>query len=196
MRARGGVALAAAVAAVALAGLALTDVPSRLLVVADPPALGRADAVVVLAGDPDYERTATAARLIRAGQARLLILTGGETGPGDSASSLRAKAIEYGVAPDRIRVEAVSHSTREAVLAVEPILRKEGARSVTLVTSPYHARRATWAARSAWPGVDVRSHPAEPSSWSPRSWWRDPRSRRIVLMEYAKLLYYGARGWL
>jgi uncharacterized SAM-binding protein YcdF (DUF218 family) len=132
-----------------VAGLAfaLADAPARLLVTEDPPAI--ADAVVVLAGDPGYERTATAARLVLAGQARLLVLTGGEPGPGDSAASLRDRAVALGVPLDRIRLEATSHSTREAMLAVAPLLRAEGARSVIVVTSPYHQRRAAAAARRA-----------------------------------------------
>src|SRR5205085_11282027 len=92
------------------------DLPARCLVVEDPP--GPADAIVVMAGDPGYERTTAAARLMRAGGAPILVLTGGEPGPGDSAESLRARAIELGVPAERIRVEARSRSTRGAVLAV------------------------------------------------------------------------------
>lgn len=195
MRGRGrALALTAIVLAVAGAGFVLSDAPARVLVRDDAPT--RADAVVVMAGDPDYERTATAARLVRAGQAPLMVLTGGERGPGDSASSLRRRALELGVPADRIRVETASHSTREAVLAVEPILREAHVRTVILVTSPYHERRAAAAARRAWTGIEVRSRPASPSSWRPERWWRDPRSRRIVVTEYLKLAYYAARGWL
>jgi uncharacterized SAM-binding protein YcdF (DUF218 family) len=180
--------------ALAAGALLATDLPARLLVVEDPP--GPSDAVVVMAGDPDYERTITAAALVRDGAVPLLVLTGGEPGPGDSAESLRAKAIALGVAPERIRLETTSHSTREAVLAVAPILRSAGARTVTVVTSPYHQRRAAAAARRAWPGVAVRSRPAAASSWRPHRWWREERSRGIVVTEYLKLAYYAARGWL
>jgi uncharacterized SAM-binding protein YcdF (DUF218 family) len=177
-----------------LAALVLSPVPARLLIVADPPAT--VDAAVVMAGDPDYERTATAARLVREGKARLLVVTGGEPGPGDSAGSLEAKAREWGVPAHSIRRETASHSTREAMLAVRPILAAEGVRSVALVTSPYHQRRAYHAARRAWPGIAIRNQPADPSSFRPERWWRGSRSRRAVLGEYAKLVYYLARGWL
>ncbi len=161
--------------------------------VEDPPEA--ADAAVVLAGDPGYERTATGARLLTTGQARLLIVTGGEPGPGDSAASMREQALALGVPAARIRTEEVSHSTREALVAVAPILRREGARTVALVTSPYHQRRASRAARRAWPGVRILNRPAAPSSWRPQGWWLEPRSWRIVLGECAKLAYYVARGW-
>jgi uncharacterized SAM-binding protein YcdF (DUF218 family) len=174
--------------------LLFSDLPARWLVVVDPP--GPVDAAVVMAGDVGYERTATAARLLQAGQARLLVVTGGEPGPGDSAESLRARAIALGVPADRIRMETVSRSTREALLAVAPLLAREGVRSIALVSSPYHQRRAVRTARKALPGLVVRSCPASPSFWSPRGWWREPGSRRIVLTEYGKLLYYAAHGWL
>jgi uncharacterized SAM-binding protein YcdF (DUF218 family) len=182
--------------AATLAGLALLarDLPGRLLAVADP--LSPSDAIVVMAGDPDYERTTTAAALMRSGSGKTLILTGGEPGPGDSAESLRARALSLGVPAERIQVETTSHSTREAVLAVAPMVEALRARTVTVVTSPYHQRRAVAAARRAWPGIEVRSHPASPSSWTAEGWWRSARGRRIVATEYMKLLYYGCRGWV
>jgi uncharacterized SAM-binding protein YcdF (DUF218 family) len=179
---------------VGLAGLALSDLPARWLVLEDP--MVRVDAAVVLAGDPDYERTRAGAELVRSGATRLLVLTGGEPGPGDSAESLRAKAIAWGVPAERIRLESVSHGTRESLLAVAPILRQENVRTVALVTSPYHQRRAWLLAQGVLPGVRVLNCPARPSSWSPRSWWRESRSRRIVVTEYAKIFYSALRGWL
>ncbi|HEY8148113.1 MAG TPA: YdcF family protein [Vicinamibacteria bacterium] len=185
---------AAALALLGLLGILARDEAARFLIVDDPP--GPSDAIVVMAGDPDYERTTAAVALMRSENVATLILTGGEPGPGDSAESLRARALELGVPEPRIRVETTSHTTREAVLAVAPILQSLGARTVTVVTSPYHQRRATAAARRAWPGVTVLSHPASPSVWSPTRWWSTGWSRRAVATEYAKLLYYGLRGWL
>jgi uncharacterized SAM-binding protein YcdF (DUF218 family) len=189
--------LAAGACALALGGILAAlgrDETARFLVLDDPP--GRSDAIVVMAGDPGYERTTAAVALMRAENVPTLILTGGERGPGDGAESLRAKALALGVPEPRIRVETVSHSTRGAVLAVAPILESLGARTVMVVTSPYHQRRATAAARRAWPGVEVRSRPASPSAWTPHRWWATSAGRRVVLSEYAKLLYYRVRGWL
>jgi uncharacterized SAM-binding protein YcdF (DUF218 family) len=177
-----------------VAGLGLTDLPARWLVLED--ALTQVDAAVVLAGDPDYERTHAGAELVRSGTAHLLVLTGGEPGPGDSAESLRIKALAWGVPGERIRLETVSRGTRESLLAVAPILRQENVRTVALVTSPYHQRRAFLLARRVLPDLEVFNCPARPSSWSPRAWWRESRSRRIVISEYAKIFYSALRGWL
>jgi uncharacterized SAM-binding protein YcdF (DUF218 family) len=179
-------------AALALAAV-FADAPARWLVVEDP--LRPADAVLVLAGDPDYERTKTAARLLLGGQARLLIVTGGEPGPGDSAESLRDVAIHAGVPPERIRMERVSRSTHGSMEAIRPILDREAVRSLIVVTSPYHQRRAAWAARRTLKGIEIVSRPADPAGWRPEGWWNTRRNRWIVLGEYGKLVYYVLRGW-
>ena len=169
------------------------DEPARFLIARDPPRT--ADAALVLAGDPDYERTKSAARLVLSGQARLLILTGGEPGPGDSAESLRQVALGLGIPPEAIRMEQVSRSTHESMLAVRPILEEEGIRTLVVVTSPYHQRRAAWAARRTLRGIEIVSHPADPASWRPAGWWKTRSNRRIVVGEYLKLAYYILQGW-
>jgi len=169
------------------------DEPAFYLIARDP--LRPADAVLVLAGDPSYERTSSGARLVLAGDVRLLIVTGGEPGPGDSAESLRDVALGLGVPPEAIRMEQVSRSTHESLVAVRPILERENVRRLVLVTSPYHQRRALWAARRTLTGVEIVSRPADPSSWQPAGWWKSRSNRRIVVGEYLKLAYYILRGW-
>lgn len=178
----------AALAAVVLVIIAFRNAPARFLVVADPPV--PVDAAVVLAGDPDYERTTYAARLVLVGQARWLVVTGGDPGPGDSARSLRARARALGVPASAILSEESSRGTWESLLNLRSVLEGAGIRSVALVTSPYHSRRALRVARKVWPGVHVVSRPAQPSFWSPDGWWRRGSSRRIVIDEWAKLTAY------
>jgi uncharacterized SAM-binding protein YcdF (DUF218 family) len=175
--------------------LVLSDVPARILDVEDP--LETADAALVMTGDPGFERTTAAARLVCEGKARLLVLTGGEPWPGDSAASLRARALREGVPSGRIRLEDRSTDTRESLVNVAPILREEGVKTLILVTSPYHQRRAFLAARRTFPGIRIINQPVRTRPWPPvRPWWRDAATRRLVFQEYAKLVYYGLRGWI
>jgi uncharacterized SAM-binding protein YcdF (DUF218 family) len=186
-----------AIALLALGGVAAvvaSDLPPRLLMVEDP--LVRADAALVMSGDVNYERTKSAAALVRGGFARLLVLTGGVRWLGDSAESLRDEAEKLGVPAARIRYENRSRNTRDSVVDVEPILRDEGVKTVILVTSPFHQRRAYLAARRALPGIRIVNRPIHVEPWPPARWWADGRTRKIVLSEYAKLAYYGVRGWL
>jgi len=185
--------MTAALAVVLALAAVFADEPARWLVAKDPPR--PTDAALVLAGDPDYERTKSGARLVLAGEARLLILTGGEPGPGDSATSLREVAMGLGVPPEAIRMEQVSTSTHESLVAIRPILEREGVRRLAVVTSPYHQRRALWAARRTLPGMELVSRPADPSRWRPEGWWKTRWNRRIVLGEYLRLAYYILRGW-
>ena len=98
---------------------------------------------------------------------------------------------------ERIRYEDRSTDTRESLVNVAPILREEGVRTLVLVTSPYHQRRAFLAARRALPGLRIVNRPVRTQPWPPaRPWWREAATRRVVLQEYAKLVYYGLRGWI
>ena len=99
--------------------------------------------------------------------------------------------------PERIRLEDRSIDTRESLVNVEPILRSEAVHSLVLVTSPSHQRRAFLAARRALPGIRIVNRPVRKGPWPPvRPWWRSSATRRVVLREYAKLVYYGLRGWI
>ncbi len=187
-------ALGLALTAAGAAGLAASDLPPRLLMVEDP--LERADAALVMSGDVNFERTKSAAALVRAGTARLLVVTGGVRWLGDSAESLRDEAQKRGVPPARIRYENRSRNTWESMVNVEPILRSEGVKTLILVTSPPHQRRAYMAARRALPGIRIINRPVHVDPWPPARWWAAGPARGVVPSEYLKLVYYGLRGWL
>ena len=181
--------------ALSAAVLVLSDAPAAFLDVEDP--FEPADAALVMTGDVGFERTKAAARLVRDGKAGLLVLTGGEPWPGDSAASLREMALREGVPGERIRFEDRSTDTRESLVNAAPIFREEGVRTLILVTSPFHQRRAFLAARRALPGLRIVNRPVRTRPWPPvRPWWRDAVTRGIVFREYAKLVYYGLQGWI
>ncbi|MDX1626760.1 MAG: YdcF family protein [Wenzhouxiangellaceae bacterium] len=130
-----------------------------------------ADAIVVLGGGlnppdsrsplPDLGRAADrywhAARLWHAGKAPEIVVSGGALPWRDARGSEAEAAVRFlgdlGVPPGRILLEPDSLDTRENAAATEAVLRTRGARSILLVTSALHMRRAL--ARFEIPGVEV-----------------------------------------
>lgn len=172
---------------------------------AAPPDDGRAraDAIVVLGGDilpmVDWARTRTRAgkglALWRAGRAPLMLVSGS-----DQAKQLAEGYAVSGIPADRLLVEGASDNTRENALDSAAILRSHGARSILLVTSSIHMRRAAGAFRQE--GMTVIPVPvpenytamADAPAWLPR---RDALSLTArCLREYVALWVYGRRHWM
>jgi uncharacterized SAM-binding protein YcdF (DUF218 family) len=167
--------------------------------------LAQADALVVLSGSSAYvERTQSAARLFTEGRAPRVILTSDPMLSGWSEAEQRnpsftERATEElqrsGVAPDRIEVlpAEVSNTYDEAVVIRDYAL-AHGLRSILVVTSAYHSRRALWTLRRAFQGsgVEVGLYAVAPGQQmpAPASWWWHPFGWRVVALEYVKLLYY------
>jgi len=176
---------------------------ARSLVVSEP--LERADAAVVLAGASSYrERTREAARVFREGRAGVVVLTNDNLASGWSSAEQRnplfvERAAEElkraGVPAGRIEIvwRPVASTYGEA-LAVREHAAARGHRSLVVVTSGYHTRRALWTFRRAFAGtgVAVGVVPAEPGRETPRAhlWWLTPRGWDWIAGEYAKLVYY------
>ena len=171
-----------AVTAAAVAAYAVSHPPPW----SPPPATVTADAALVLSGDGAYLRVARAAELYRAGAVPIVIVTGRGVG-GDGADGLRAECVKRGVAAERVITEGDSTSTRENMLFVAPLVRRGGYRRVALVTSDFHMGRAQRAARKVMPEVEWLAVPVKDAG---------PRPRRLRLLEWTKLAWYFAHGWV
>jgi len=174
-------------------------VAARALVVdAD---LSSADAIVVLSGSSAYvERTHKAAELYREGRAPLVWLTDDHTRGGWSSALQRNpyfveratdELIKSGVPAERIRiVPGVASSTRDESLIVRDYASSQGVRSVLVVTSAYHSRRALRTLRQVFAGtgttIGLQAVAATSNAW----WWLQPNGWRDVAGEYVKLIYY------
>jgi len=80
--------------------------------------------------------------------------------------------------------------------ALAEFLRQENARSVLVVSSAIHLRRAVTTLRvfaDETLRVETAAVPEHESSIAREGWWREPRARRAVLWEGVKLLLYSAR---
>jgi uncharacterized SAM-binding protein YcdF (DUF218 family) len=207
---RGGRAWAAARAcALLLAAWALLAwAAARSLIVRAE--LAHADALVVLGGSSAYvERTRWAARLFSEGRAPEIILTDDNERGGWSSEQQRnplfverafAELCRAGVPAEKIVVLPLPQAapgTYDESLTLREHATTHGLRSLLVVTSPYHSRRALWTLRRVFQGsgvaVGLEPVAAGQQSPGPAVWWLHGRGWRAVATEYPKLVYYWLR---
>ena len=147
-----------------------------------------ADLIVVLAGDGTGERILKAARLARAGVAPLVLVSGPNDLYGVRESALAIDfAVRAGFPREQFHPEDFdANSTREEANFLAGAARQRGARSVIVVTSDFHTRRAGIIFRKALPDrpVHVVAAPAPP--FTPATWWHTRIGRKIFLYEWLK----------
>ena len=181
-------------------------VGARALIVSAP--IDSADAIVVLSGSSTYvERTHKAAELYREQRAPLVLLTDDHTQGGWSSALQRNpyfveratdELIKQGVPVEKIRIiPGMASGTHEEVLLIKDYAGTQGLRSLLVVTSAYHSRRALRSLRHtfAGTGTTVGLDPVRPG-WqtpSPAFWWLQLEGWRIVGSELVKLIYYRVR---
>lgn len=167
--------------------------------------LQQADAVVVLGGSSTYvERTRVAAQLFKEGRAPRIILTNdGEQGGWSevekrnpffverAAGELEAAGVPAG------NIEALPQlvtSTYEEARLLREYAVEHRLRSILIVTSAYHSRRALWTLRRVFEGsgieLGLESPPAGWQTPAPATWWLHTQGWRVVAGEYVKLAYY------
>lgn len=164
-----------------------------------------ADAIVVLAGSSTYvERARAAAALFAEGRAPLVILTDDGLRGGWSGAEQRnplfveraaAELRRAGVPAERIGfVGRPVSSTYDEAVALREYAEARGLRSVLVVTSAYHSRRALWTLGRAFrgSGVAFTLRAVAPGEQSPRPavWWLSGLGWKMVAGEYLKLVYY------
>ena len=174
------------------------------LTLSSPPA--QADAIVVFAGGVGesgqagggyQERVKQALELYRGGYAKYLVLSSGYVYSFREAEVMRALAVDNGVPPSVIVLEQRAASTYQNVAFVDEILRDHQWRSILLVSSPYHMRRATMVWRKVAPEVTVIPSPPPQSQFYDHPHAGATLSQiRGILQEYVAIFAYWRRGWL
>jgi uncharacterized SAM-binding protein YcdF (DUF218 family) len=153
--------------------LVLFHTPLVWLTIAPPLKLAeaprRADAIVVFAGGVGergqvgggyQERVKHAVELYRARHASHLVFSSGFVWAFREAEVMKALAVSLGVPAGDIVLEERAANTWENVTFTHRLLTREGWRSILLVSSPYHMRRAMLTFRRAAPEVEVIPTPA------------------------------------
>lgn len=165
---------------------ALFGAMGDFLVRAGPP--HQADIVLVLGGDFNGKRITTAARLVRDGYAPQVLVSGPYGIYGYFESELAIPFAEKEGFPASYFTPLPHHadSTKEEAQATIPELRRRGAKTVLLVTSDYHTRRAGRIFRAAAPDLTFYVVAAPDQDFSPHGWWHTRPGRKVFATEAMK----------
>jgi uncharacterized SAM-binding protein YcdF (DUF218 family) len=156
-------------------------------IVEDP--AGKADALIVLSDDNFYaDRATRAAELLREGKAPLVVASGRRLRPNAGIAELMEHdLVERGVPKDKIvRLAHDADSTREEAEALARLAKERKWRSVIVVTSNYHTRRARYIFRRVFPqDIEVRIASARDGDFDPEHWWEKRKSMKELTREFA-----------
>ena len=156
----------------------------RLLVRNDDP--GHPQAVVVLAGDGQGYRLASGVQVFHdTGATRLVVDIVDLRSIYDPVPMMTAYATSHGVPEEALRFVGPNASTTEEASAIAGLAQRCGWSAVTIVTSPFHTRRAGWYFSRALPGLDVRVVP-DGEDYNAAAWWSDPGDRESTILEWVK----------
>ena len=152
----------------------------------------KADAIVVLSDDNFYaDRASRAAELFRQGKAPLVVASGRRLRPNAGIAELMEHdLIERGVPKERIlRVPHESDGTREEAEALVRVARQKNWRSIIVVTSNYHTRRARYIFRRIFPqSVEIYVASARDGDFDPDQWWTKRKSTKELTWEVWAML--------
>jgi uncharacterized SAM-binding protein YcdF (DUF218 family) len=176
---------------------------AALLRMSAPPT--RADAIVVFAGGVGEngkagggspERVDEAVALYRGGYAPYIVISSGYVYSFNEAQQMRDLAVAKGVPQGAIVLEERATNTYQNVTLSEDILRDHKSRSILLVSSPYHMRRATMVWHKLAPEITVTPTPPPRSQFYDHTRGATFEQVRGILYEYLAILGYWRRGWL
>ena len=165
----------------------------RFLVVDQPQ---KSDAIVVLAGEGD-DRYYKGLQMLAQGYGQILFLDARTdvVNFGHTPASMGQQFIQSsaGAWVEKVQVCPISgDSTQEEAIHVGDCLRPIPARSVLLVTSDYHSRRAFQILRRRLPQYHWSVAAAHNSYDFGVNWWQHREWAKTALLEWTKLLWWEA----
>lgn len=159
-------------------------------IIEDP--LDKAEALIVLGDDNFYaDRATRGAQLFREGKAPLIVASGRRLRPNAGIAELMEHdLVERGVPRDKIvRFVHDADSTLEEARAVARLVKERKWRSVIVVTSNFHTRRARYIFQRVFPqGMEVRVASARDGDFDPEHWWEERKSIKELTREFAGML--------
>lgn len=183
---------------------ALAWIGARSLIVRSD--IAHADAMVILSGSSSYrERTHVAAQLFAEGRASKIIITNDDRQGGWSNVEQRNprfselaldELVRAGVPKEKIvLLPETVHSTHDEAVLLRRYAEVVSLKSLLIITSPSHSRRALWTFRKEFQGTNIilglsfgdEQQVGDPS---PFLWWTTIKGWRLVAGEYLKFIYY------
>lgn len=151
----------------------------------------RVDAVVAISGGDTRARTAEAINLYKNGWADLLVFSGAaadKSGP-SNAEVMMMQAISAGVPASAILLDETSETTKQNAANTADLFARNNIRSVILVTSAYHQRRAGLEfGHRAGDAVKIINHPVKVDNQWNGWWWTTPTGWWLATSELIKIL--------
>lgn len=152
--------------------------------------LEKSDAIVAISGGETAERIEEAVDLYKANYAPVLIFSGAARDEGTSnAQAMKLLAIKAGVPEENIFVEEKAQDTFENARFVREHVDSKNIKSIILVTSPYHQRRAYLTFRRfLGEKVKIINHSSTDSAWRKNGWWKDEWGKKLTFSELQKII--------
>jgi len=155
-------------------------------IVEDP--LEHSDAIILLSDDNYYaDRAQRASELFRRGLAPVIVASGRRLRPYAGIGELMVHDLsERGVPKDKIEAfPQNAENTKDEAQAIAQLVAKKKWRTVIVVTSNYHTRRARYILHHVFPPtVRVLVASAPDGDFDPQSWWQ----HRLSLKEFTREL--------
>ena len=149
-----------------------------------------ADAIVVLTGGS--ARLAAGLDLLAHGKGKKLFVSGVYKGV-EVAELVRLSRHAPSDFDCCVVLGYTADNTRGNAVETAEWARREGYRSLRLVTAGYHMHRSLLEFRAAMPETEVIPHPVFPDHVKQQDWWRWPGTTALYIGEYDKYLIARAR---
>lgn len=158
------------------------------LTVSDPQ---KADVILVLANGGDPDRYLHAVELVRQGYAPHIVFDVQGTKVYSVSMQDLAQQLADRTLPAQTTVcLTTGDSTYEEMADAKQCIDKVGAKSVLVVTSDFHTRRASEVVKKRLPKHQVSIAATQNEKWFGEPWWQRRRWAKTLFEEYQKLIWW------
>lgn len=152
----------------------------------------KVDAIVAVSGGDTNARTDEAISLYKKGWSSTLIFSGAaqdKSGP-SNAASMKNRAEAAGIPSGAIRIDEVSETTQQNAEYSKTIFDNLNIKTIILVTSGYHQKRASLEFAKLAPEVKIFNHSASNDPDWGFWWWTHPRGWTLATSELFKIVLF------